>query len=163
MQEKKYTREDIEKLKTKDKSELTGEERSLANLKPIKPGERRNPNGRPKGATNWSVHFKRLMGDEKFLSTIISQLPKKWDNIVDKYPADVIAAGLIATATQQVARAISEGKPVDEQTLKIIDRISKIGYGEMKNVNLDAEEGGLFDKFQINFVTVPDRKKESEG
>ena len=103
------------------------------------------------------------MGDEEFLNTIISQLPRQWEGVVDKYPASVIAAGLIATATQQVAKSIAEGKPVDEQTLKIIDRISKIGYGETKNVNVDAEENGFFDKVNFNFTVVEDRKQPEES
>lgn len=161
--EPKYTADDIAELKKKDPSELSAYERGLANLKPVKKGEVRNPKGRGAGAKNWSTHFKRLMGDEEFLNTIISQLPRQWEGVVDKYPASVIAAGLIATATQQVAKSIAEGKPVDEQTLKIIDRISKIGYGETKNVNVDAEENGFFDKVNFNFTVVEDRKQPEES
>lgn len=161
--EPKYTADDIAELKKKNPDELSSYERGLANLKPAKKGEVRNPRGRGPGAKNWSTHFKRLMGDEEFLNTIISQLPRQWEGVVDKYPASVIAAGLIATATQQVAKSIAEGKPVDEQTLKIIDRISKIGYGETKNVNVDAEENGFFDKVNFNFTVVEDRKQPEES
>lgn len=160
MEQKKYTAKDIEELKKKDPSELTPRERGLANLHPNKKGDTgdKHLGGRKKGSLNWSTHFKRLMGDEDFLNTIISQLPKQWEGVVDKYPASVIAAGLIATATQQVARSIAEGKPVDEQTLKIIDRISKIGYGD-KIVHEDPD--GIFQKTEILFEVVPSlREKE---
>ena len=161
--EKKYTREDIEELKKKDPSELTPYERGLANLQPNKKGETgdKHLGGRRKGTPNWSTYFKRLMGDEDFLSTIISQLPKQWEGVVDKYPASVIAAGLIATATQQVAKSIAEGKPVDEQTLKIIDRISKIGYGD--KVVHDMEDNGFFEHTKITYEVLPGRKREEES
>lgn len=163
MDDKKYTKQDIERLraiKDSDPSKLKPEEIKYANLHPIEKGEVRNPEGRKKGTKNWHTHFQNLMGDEKFLSTIISQLPKQWEGVVEKYPASVIAAGLIATATQQVAKSIAEGKPVDEATLKIIDRIQRIGYGETKNVNIDSQEGGFFEKVNFNFSVVPDRPKE---
>ena len=162
--EKKYTAADIEELKKKDPNELTPYERGLANLRPNKKGEtgEKHLGSRKKGTPNWSTHFKRLMGDEEFLATIISQMPKQWEGVVDKYPASVIAAGLITTATQQVAKCIADGKPIDEQTLKIIDRISKIGYGDESKIMLNTEEG-FFDRVNFNFVTVPDRKLEEES
>lgn len=163
MQDRKYTAQDIEELKKKDPSELTPYERGLANLRPNKKGEtgEKHLGSRKKGTPNWSTHFKRLMADEDFLNTIISQLPKKWEGVVDKYPASVIAAGLITTATQQVAKCISEGRPIDEHTLKIIDRISKIGYGD--KVVYDAEEDSFFDRVNFNFNVVGDRKQPDES
>ena len=163
--EKKYNVEKIEELKSKDPSELTPEERKIANLRPNKPGVTGEGHlgGRRKGSKAWATHFRKLMDDEKFLNTIISALPKQWDGVVDKYPASVIAAGLIATATQQVAKSIAEGKPVDESTLRIIDRISKIGYGETKNVNVDAEDDGFFEKVNFNFTVVNDREQPEES
>lgn len=161
--EKKYTAKDIEELKKKDPNELTSYERGLANLLPNKKGDtgEKRRGGQKKGSHNWSTYFKRLMADEDFLSTIISQLPRQWEGVVDKYPASVIAAGLIATATQQVAKSIAEGKPVDEQTLKIIDRISKIGYGD--KVVHDVEEEGFFDKVQFNFIQHSGKKSEENS
>lgn len=160
--EKKYTAKDIEELKKKDPSELTPYERGLANLLPNKPGEtgEKRRGGQKKGSHNWSTYFKRLMADEDFLKTMISQLPKQWEGVVDKYPASVIAAGLITTATQNVAKCVAEGKPVDEATLKIIDRISKIGYGD--KIVHDVEEDGFFDYTKITFEVVPDRKRPEE-
>lgn len=161
--ERKYTAEDIEELKKKDPNELTPYERGLANLRPNKKGEtgEKHLGSRKKGTPNWSTHFKRLMGDEDFLNTIISSLPSQWNGVVDKYPASVIAAGLITTATQQVAKSIVEGKPIDEQTLKIIDRISKIGYGD--KVVHDVEENGWFEHTKITYEVIPGRKREEES
>lgn len=158
--EKKYTAKDIEELKKKDPKELTPYERGLANLTPNKAGEKRR-GGQKKGSHNWSTYFKRLMADEDFLKTMISQLPKQWEGVVDKYPASVIAAGLITTATQNVAKCVAEGKPVDEATLKIIDRISKIGYGDSKNISVQ-DESGFFDKVVFNFEVAKDRKRDEE-
>lgn len=163
MQDKKYSVERIEELKKKDLKELTPEERRIANLNPVKKGEVRNPNGRPKGAKNWSTHFRRLMGDEKLLKSVISQLPKQWDGIVDEIPADVIAAGLITSVTQGIAKAVAEGKPIDKNTLDMIDRIQRIGYGETKNVNLDTQEEGFFEKVNFNFITKEDRPQPEES
>lgn len=164
MQDKKYTAEDIAELKKKDPSELTAKEKGLANLQPNKPGETgdKHLGGRKKGTPNWSTHFKRLMADEQFLNTIISALPQQWEGVVDKYPASVIAAGLITTATQQIAKSVVEGKPVDEQTLRIIDRISKIGYGDESKVTLNTEEG-FFDKVNFTFNVVEDREQPEES
>ena len=161
--EKKYTAKDIEELKKRDPSELTPKERGLANLRPNKKGEtgEKHLGSRKKGTPNWSTHFKRLMGDEKFLGTIISQLPKQWEGVVDKYPASVIAAGLIASATQSVAKAIAEGKPIDKPTLEMIDRISKIGYGD--KVVHDMEDNGFFEHTKITYEVLPGRKREEES
>lgn len=160
MTEKKYTAEEIEKLKQKDPKDLTPYERGLVNLTPIKKGEVRNPNGRKKGAKNWSTYFQKLLNDEEFLSTIIKNLPPSWNDTVEKYPASVIAAGLITTATQSVAKAVAEGRPIDDQTLKTLDRIQKFTFGD--KVTHEVEEEGFFDKVQFNFSVAPDRKKEDE-
>lgn len=164
MEQKKYTAADIEELKKKDPSELTSYERGLANLRPNKKGEtgEKHLGSRKKGTPNWSTYFKRLMADEAFLNTIITSLPKKWEGVVEKYPASVIAAGLIASATQNVAKAIVEGKPIDKATLEMIDRISKIGYGDKVGVEVGTEEG-FFDKVTFNFVTKEDRPQPEES
>ena len=164
MEEKKYTKDDIErlrKLRDEDPSQLKPDEAKYANLHPIEKGEVRNPKGRTKGVKNWSTHFKRLMGDEKFLKSIVKSLPSQWTNTVDEIPASVIAAGLIATATQNVAKAVAEGRPVDETTLKIIDRISKIGYGD--KVVHDVEDNGWFEHTKITYEVIPGRRKEEES
>lgn len=159
MEDKKYTREDIEALKKKDPSELTGREKGLANLKPAKKGEIRNPKGRGKGVKNWSTYFKNLLNDEQFLSTIIKSLPDTWNDTVEKYPASVIAAGLITTATQSVAKSVAEGKPVDEQTLRTLDRIQRFTYGDKITHDVD-EDSGFFEKAVFNFNVVKPEKRE---
>lgn len=158
--EKKYTSEVIEELKKKDPSELTPEEKSIANLKPVKKGEVRNPNGRTKGTKNWSTYFQKLLNDEAFLATIIKNLPASWNDTVEKYPASVIAAGLITTATQSVAKAVAEGRPIDEQTLKTLDRIQKFTFGD--KITHDVEEEGFFDKVNFHFEVIKPEKENSK-
>lgn len=158
--EKKYTAKDIEELKKKDPKDLTPRERGLVNLSPVKKGEVRNPNGRGKGVKNWSTYFEKLLNDGEFLSTIIKNLPPSWNDTVEKYPASVIAAGLITTATQSIAKAVAEGRPVDEQTLKTLDRIQKFTYGD--KVTHDVDESGFFEKVNFNFRVASDREKEDE-
>lgn len=160
-EDKKYTKEEIEALKQRDPSELTSQERKLRNLQMFTGADDpRRQNGRKKGSKNWSTYFKHLMSDEKFLKTVITQLPAQWTDVVEECPADVIAAGLIASTTQNVAKAIAEGKAIDKQTLEMIDRISKIGYGEQKKVSMEAEDNGFFNKVNFNFKVVENRPRE---
>ena len=161
MNEKRYTKEDIEELKKvreENPELLTPEERRLANLKPVKPGEVRNKTGgKKKGTKYWSTHFKRLMADENFLKTIIKQSPKEWEGIVEDCPADVIAAGIIATVTKEVAKAIAEGKSLDHATQRSIELLNKLGWGE-KVVHEVDDENGFFQQPSIQFNVVEDRK-----
>lgn len=148
----------------KDRGEkLTQEETRLLNVSKgmIKPGEVRNPNGHKKGVKNWSTHFKRLMGDEKLLKSIITSKPKDWEGVVEDIPSEVIAAGLITTVTREVARAVAEGKPIDKNTLRAIDTLNKIGYGETKNISVD-EEQGFFERPVINFAVLPSKEQPSK-
>ena len=161
MFEKKYTVEDIENLKKKNPEELTPEERRIRNLTPIKEGEIKNPKGRTKGCANWSTHFKRLMGNEIFLETIISSLPQEWQGIVEGVPADVIAAALIATITREAAKSVAEQKPISGSTLKAIQLLNKISYGD--KIQVEPDENSFFKKPVINFVVREDRKKETEN
>ncbi len=155
----KYSAADIEALKQEDPANLSPMERKLANLKPIQKGEVRNPKGRGKGVKNWSTHFKKLMGDEKLLKSVISAKPSEWEGIVDDIPADVIAAGLIATVTREVSKSVVEGKPIDKDTLKAIELLNKTAFGE-KQI-LDTEEG-FFSNPTISFTVVPDRKARGD-
>lgn len=140
---------------------LTIEETRLANMNMIKPGEVRNPNGRKKGSINWSTRIRRLMNDEAFLKSVIKSLPNEWSEIVDGTPADVIGASMIASVVREAARSVVEGKPLDAQTLKTIDRISKIGYGD--KITLDVEEGSVFTQPVINFEVVDSTKKNNKS
>ena len=151
----RYTAADIEALKQEDPANLSPKERRLANLKPIQKGEVRNPKGRGKGVKNWSTHFKKLMGDEQLMKSIISSKPSDWDGIVEDCPADVIAAGLISVVLRSVSEAVSQGKPLDYKTTKAIELLNKLGYGE--KVVMDTDEG-FFDKTQVVFNVVEDRK-----
>lgn len=154
----KYSAADIEALKQEDPANLSPMERRLANLKPIQKGEVRNPKGRSKGVKNWSTHFKKLMGDEELLKSVISSKPSEWNGIVQDCPADVIAAGLISVVVRSVSESVVNGKPLDYKTTKAIELLNKLGYGE--KVVMDTEEG-FFDKTQVVFNVVEDRKQEN--
>jgi uncharacterized protein (DUF342 family) len=52
-------------VEIKDEKKMTGRERSLANLKPIKKGEVRNPNGRGKKTDSYSDIAKELLSSKK--------------------------------------------------------------------------------------------------
>lgn len=142
---------------------LTQKETRLVNLSKgmIKPGEVKNPKGRGKGVKNWSTHFKRLMGDEKLLKSIISNKPSTWEGIVEETPADVVAAGLIAVITRDVAKAVAEGKSIDKNTLRAIDILNKLGWGEKNILSVD-EEQGFFQKPVINFSVIESNSPEEK-
>lgn len=155
----KYTREDIEAFKKEDPALLTGEQKRLANLKPANKGEVRNPNGNT--SIPWSSYFKKLMNNEDFLNTIISSLPKEWNDIVDKTPASVMAAGIIAVATREIAKKVASGEQIDEKTLRLLDRIKDIGYGD--KVTHELDDNGFFEHTKITFEVVnPDPRPKEE-
>lgn len=155
----KYSAADIEALKQEDPANLSPMEKRLANLKPIQKGEVRNPKGRGKGVKNWSTHFKKLMGDEALLKSIISSKPSEWNGVVQDCPADVIAAGLISVVVRSVSESVKNGKPLDYKTAKSIELLNKLGYGE--KVVMNTEEG-FFDKSVINFNVIPDRPHDDK-
>lgn len=154
------TREDIEKIKQKPVEERTAKERQLSGLTPYKPGQSGNPAGRKKGCVNWSTHFKRLMGDEEFLKTIIKKIPGEWENIVGETPADVIAAALIANVTKGMAKTLKDDTPLPRDVRDAIALISKLGYGD--KVIHDIEEDSVFDRKVFNFTVVPSMRREDE-
>lgn len=43
------------------------------NLIPPVPGERRNPNGRPKGSLNLSTHIQNMLNDPDFKATVVDR------------------------------------------------------------------------------------------
>lgn len=142
---------------------ITQDESRLLNLSKgmIKAGEVRNPNGRGKGSIGWSTRIRRLMEDEKLLKSVIKELPSSWQGIVEETPADVIAAALIVSVARDSASAVTTGSSIDEKTLRAIDRISKIGYGD--KITLDAEEGGFFDKTKIVFNVTSENKNQTSN
>lgn len=161
MEEKrKYTAKDIEELKKKDPSELTPKERGLANLRPIKGDEPYRQVGRKKGVVNWSTQFQKLMNDERMLEAIARQQPKQWSGVVGQYPATVIAAGVITIATREVLKALEQDKNLSIATLKTLELIGKLGYGDKLVHETDGE--GFFNRAVFNFEVVPDRKDRPE-
>lgn len=157
-EKKKYTAADIAELKKKDPSELTPRERGLINITPITdPNDPRRQVGRKKGTVNWSTQFQKLMNDERMLKAIARQVPKKWSGVVGEYPATVIAAGVVTIATREVLKAMEQDKNLSIATLKTLELIGKLGYGDKVVHEADAENG-FFNTAVFNFEVVPDRK-----
>ncbi len=156
------TKEEIEELARRPYESLTSEERKLVNLNKgfWQKGQSGNPKGRKKGCANWSTRFKKLMGDENFLKTIVSSMPAQWQDIVEDTPADLIAAGLIANITKGVAKSIKEEKPLPKDIRDAISLLNKISYGD-KIVHEDPD--GFFSAPVIKYEIVPEKKdKENE-
>ena len=164
MEEKeKYTREDINYLKTLPRDQLTPKQRGLVNLNPPTVGTVLNPKGKQKGMKNWSTHFQKLMGSETFFKTIVNKMPGEWDNLVDNTPGEVIAAGLIAITSREIMKALSSGRSIDRNTKEAISLINKLGFGEKFVVDTDDS---FFHKTVINFNVVPPKHRiddEYEG
>lgn len=153
----KYTREEIEAIKAKPDSEKTVKERQLSNLVSWKPGQSGNPKGRQKGSTNWSTHFKKLMGDPNFVRAMISNAPEQWKDIVEENSADIIAAGLIGSILRDVQSSVESGKQISKETREAIALLNKIAYGD--KVVHEAEDS-FFQKANITFTVVPDRENK---
>ena len=150
----------IAELKKRPIEELTSEERRLRNLNPFPKGVSGNPKGRKKGVKNWSTHFRKLMGDPDFLRTVIKSTPDDWQNIVGDTPADVIAAGIVGNALQEIAKTIKDGK-LSREAKEVISLLNKLGYGD-KVVHEADEESSFFTApiFQYNVITG-DKEEES--
>lgn len=135
-------------------------ENSLANLKPIQPGEVRNPDGMKKG----TVHFKTILqkvldegdqtiyvrdSDGKVLTDERTGMPIV-DKIVTK--ADAIAVKLVELALMGDLKAITEvinrvdGMPVQE--LKRTPEDSGVAY----TVNIKGSKSPLLEKLNGNNI-----------
>lgn len=91
------------------------QDRRLANLKPIQPGEVRNPNGRPKGTPN----FKTVLGKWMRIKELtVNPITKKTMKLSQQ---DIVALAMIKEARNgnvQAFVAISDrmdGKPEQKQ------------------------------------------------
>lgn len=150
------TKEEIQALAAKPYNELTPEERRLVNLNKgfWEKGQSGNPKGPKKGCRNWSTIFHKLMGNEDFLHTIVKSLPKNWQDIVEDTPAELIAAGLVATIAKGVAKSLKEEKPLPKDIRDAITLLNKIGYGDKV---VHETDGGFMTAPIIKYEVVPDR------
>lgn len=159
--DKKYTRAEIEELAKQDPSTLTLKERRLVNILPTmnKKGETgdKHYGGRKPGTRNWDTMFRKLMNDDRFLDKMGLNIPPEWHDTVEKYPASVIAAGMITMAARDVVDSVNSGKKIDKATLDLLDRIAKFGYGD--KVVHDIEKPSFFDRTEFHFNVIPDRKE----
>lgn len=84
-------------------------------LKPIKPGEVRNPTGRPKGSISLSTRIRQMMNDDNFVFR-----NNKGEIILEGRPMDVI-----------VAQAMLKASKGD---MKAFDMLGKYGFGTKVDV-----------------------------
>lgn len=159
MEKEHYTAAEIEELKKMPREQLTARQKGLCNLKPIKPGEARNPNGTKKGHKKWATVFKNLMDNEKFCQTLIGSKPKEWNEMVGDTPAEILAAVIIASTVRAAAKYIGQDKPLPKDVRESILLVSKLTYGDKVKVETD---GGFFQQPTINFSVVGDRKEQPE-
>ena len=151
---KKYSKEDIERIASTPADLLTPEERRFKNIIPTigyKGMPPTNPRGNWKKTPNFGARVRKLMNDEEFLKTILKSTPAQWQGIVDNTPASMIAAGIVAGATKEIAKAVAENKPISKEIRDLVDLLNKIGYGE-KVVHKAGET--FFDKANISFNVV---------
>jgi len=152
---KTFSKEDIERIANTDPELLTPQERGMKNLIPtmaVKGGPSPNPRGNYKRTPNFGGRIRKLMEDENFLNTILKSTPGQWKDIVDKTPSAIIAAGIVSSATKEVAKAVSDGKPVSKELRDLIDLLNKVAYGE--KVVHEAGDS-FFEKANINFNVIP--------
>ena len=160
---KETSREEIEELAKKPREELTPHERSLVALLPLmnKPGctKETMKGGRKAGGHNWSWYFKKLMNDPDFMDTIMRTRPESWCQN-EKYgdvPGEALAAGVITIVTKSVIEAMQKNQKLDQATLKTLEIIGKLGFGD--KVTHELEGKSFFDKTELVFNVVPDRKE----
>ena len=103
----------------------------------------------------WADHFARLMESPDFFHTIVKTVPGNWQNIVADTPADIIAAGIIANVTKNVAESINSGKSLDKDTRAGIDLIQRLGYSYLKRVELNGDSSLFSDNELVLKVIKP--------
>jgi hypothetical protein len=97
-----------------------GSEYNNSFLRPIKPGEVRNPTGRPKGSVSLSTRIREMMNDEKFVFK-----NSKGEVILEGKPMDVIVSQAMLRASKGDMRAF--------------DMLGKYGFGSKVDVTTDGK------------------------
>lgn len=99
----------------------SGKDKRLANLKPVQPGEVRNPKGRGKGNLNVATHIRRLlMAKEVVAGENLPSFIKKGARITQ---LDIMILAQIKNARSGDVQSFNalmdriEGKPVQKQVL----------------------------------------------
>lgn len=156
-----YDRRYIEWLKTQDPNTLTPEQRKLRNLKPVKRGEVRNPEGGKKGALHWSTYYRKLMDDPEFFKTFITGVPKEWEGLINNSAAKAIAAAVITSTSKRCMECLAKNEPLDKDTREMVALLNKLGYGD-KFVIEDSEGNSPFNRPALYFDVIPSKKLEEE-
>jgi hypothetical protein len=122
------------------------------NLKPVKPGQVLNPNGRPKGSKNWATVVRDLLMDEDFVVKVIGKDGKE---TTLKYPARIIADVMIRKATSGDVQAA--------KWLKETGWGSKLDIEMTGEVTVDNKDDRLFDYLEKMIEIAQNEPADSTG
>lgn len=113
--------------------DLTGKAKSLANLKPVQPGEVRNPNGKKRGTLNTSTIIKKWLSAKE-------ELP---DKDKDQLPEFLRKKGLKLSQLDLMTLAmIKKGREGDVQAFNaLLDRLD--GKPTQKTILANDDENPL--------------------
>lgn len=90
------------------------------NLKPWKPGQSGNPNGKPKGTKHLSTRIQNILQDENFSQKLSD------GTVLKGAPVEVILRVLVVRAA--------------EGDLRAFDLLGKYGYGNKLDVTSDGQQ-----------------------
>lgn len=116
---------------------------SRANLIPAKPGEARNPKGKPKGAIHMSTRIQRMLNDPDFEATLLDSRKG-----VVEFKGEPIKA-IIATAIQKALYDKEKG-------VQWAEWLAKHGYTQK------LELGGTGNTYNIALVEFIDGKPDDK-
>lgn len=109
------------------------------NLIPAKPGDVRNPKGKPKGTLNWSTIVKTILEDEELFNSILEDKKKpKWVDKLNK------KNGAYAIAVAMMTKAVSG----DDKAAKWL---RETGWGNKLEHGLDPD---LFDETELTIKVI---------
>lgn len=75
------------------------------NLKPWKPGQSGNPQGRPRGAKGWAPTIRTMLYDEELVDKLIKKQPVWYENLEHKNMASLIVVAMMMKAAEGDVRA----------------------------------------------------------
>lgn len=64
----------------------------------FKPGQSGNPNGRPKGTSNWSTIVRRLLDDPNLADALVANKPAWWRHLPETKASHAIVAAMVGKA-----------------------------------------------------------------
>lgn len=110
------------------------------NLKPWKPGQSGNPNGKPKGTKHLSTRIQNILQDESFEQKLSD------GTVLKGAPVEAILRVLIVRAA--------------EGDLRAFDLLGKYGYGNKLDVTSEGKQLPVPIYGGLSAMTTPNRVKE---